>query len=484
MVRVRMAPSPTGNPHIGWARTALFNWLFARHVGGVFVLRIEDTDQKRRFEGAVQAFDDAFNWLGFMYDEGPTSGGPYGPYVVSERRDRHDAALARLKEEGAVYPCFCSPAELDERRKALRGAGMAPRYDGRCRTIPTEEAARRIAAGERPAYRLKAPGEGSLVVQDLVRGDVTFDLATVDDFIVAKSDGTPTYNFQVVVDDVDMAISHVIRAEEHLSNTPKQILIYEALGATPPLFAHVPMVLAPDRAKLSKRHGATSLGEFREAGFLAEALANYLCLLGWHPGGDREFFTLEEAAELFTLDDVQKSAAIYDVKKLTWMNGQYLRMLDVDDLVERSRPFLERQGLIGRDLDDAAAAYLKQVVTAVRERVSTLVEVADAATYFYREVTDYDGKGRAKYFDVPGARTRLRRLADALTGATFTIGELEELYTRIAEEEGIPRGELIHPTRLAVTGRTMGPGLFEILEILGKERVVARLRRAADAASA
>lgn len=478
LVRVRMAPSPTGDPHVGWARTALFNWLFARHEGGTLVLRIEDTDQKRTHDDAVEAFEEAFRWLGFTYDEGPMTGGPFAPYIQTERRPLHDAALRELVGKGAAYPCFCAPEVLEARRTAQRSAGVAPHYEGTCRSLTREEADRRIRAGESHVYRLRTPDEGTIIVHDVVRGDVTFDLTTIDDFVLRKADGTAAYNFAVVVDDAGMQITHVIRGEEHLSNTPKQLLIYQELGLTPPIFVHIPMVLAPDRSKLSKRHGATALSEYRELGYLPEALVNYLMLLGWHPEGDEEIFTLDEAASQFSLAGIQKNAAIFDQPKLTWMNGQYLRALPEDELVTRSLPFLERAGLVTPPLKADEAAYVRRVVWAVRERVSTLAEVADAATYFFTDVTGYDPKGVDKHFKRDGTGRTLELLAHRLRDVPFRKDDLEALYTELAEELGVRRGDLIHPTRLAVSGRTMGPGLFDILEILGRERVVARLERA------
>lgn len=478
MVRVRFAPSPTGAPHIGWARTSLQNWLFARHEGGVFVLRIEDTDQKRTQEDAQQAFDDAYRWMGIFYDEGPSMGGPFGPYIQTERKPFHEAALKKLLDEGKAYPCFCTTEELEKNREAQRLAGQAPRYMGTCRHLPEAEATRRLQAGERHVIRLKIPTSGEVVVKDLVRGEVTFDMTSVDDFVIRKADGTATYNFAVVVDDAGMEITHVIRADEHLSNTPKQLLVFEALGLTPPAFAHVPMILAADRSKLSKRHGSMALHEFQELGYLPEAFVNYITLLGWHPGGDQEFLTLDETVQMFTLDKIQKNAAVYDLQKLTWMNGQYLRKLPGDDLFERALPFLERVGLVTLPLEGDLRDYTKRAVLAVRERVSTLVEVADACTYFFKEPETYDEKGAAKHFRKEGTGKLLTALAEKLENAPFDSASLEALYTELAESLGVARGDLIHPTRLAVTGRTMGPGLFELLEILGADKTVPRLRRA------
>lgn len=478
-IRVRFAPSPTGALHIGGARTALFNWFFARHHGGKFVLRIEDTDTQRTKEGSEEGILDGFRWLGLTWDEGPLVGGAFGPYYQSQRQGRHQEIAQKLLEAGQVYPCYCSVEELSQRRAAAMRANKAPRYDGHCRHLTVAEIEAYRAEGRKPVLRLAVPEKGSTVVSDIVRGQVEFQNEILDDFVIVKSDGMAAYNFACVVDDHDMQISHVIRAEEHLSNTPKQILVYQAMQWPVPQFAHLPMILAPDRAKLSKRHGATSIQEFRDQGFLAEALMNYLTLLGWAPDGVTEILTTEQAAEWFTLDRVGKNAAVYDIKKLQWLNGQYLRSLPVAVIAERAKPFFAQAKI---DLTMVSEAVYVAIVGLVRDRVETLVQVADAARYFFEDVVAYDEKGVKKQFEKEGAESTLRALQHFYaTAPEFSKEALEEGLTELATNLGVKRGDLIHPTRLAITGRTVGPGLFDIIVQLGQQKVVERLENAASA---
>ena len=354
-VRVRFAPSPTGYLHIGGARTALFNWLFAHKMGGKLILRIEDTDTERLKEDSVSQILTSLKWLGINWDEGPEVGGDCGPYYQSERLDIYKKYADKLLEEGKAYYCFCSAADLEAQREKQRAAKQPFRYARTCRDLSAEEVQARIAAGEPYSVRVKIPVEGTITVHDLIHGDVTFNMDQFDDFVIVKSNGMPTYNFAVVVDDHLMGMTHVLRAEEHLSNTPKQLLIYEALGWEPPKFGHMPMILAPDRSKLSKRHGATSVEEFRSQGYLAEAIVNYLTLLGWGPGDERELFTLQETVELFELEQMSKKAAIYDTKKLTWMNGQYLSELPLEKILPEAKPFFIKDGLVTEEwFNDAA----------------------------------------------------------------------------------------------------------------------------------
>jgi|BEDMetMinimDraft_2_1075160.scaffolds.fasta_scaffold01781_4 glutamyl-tRNA synthetase len=476
-VRVRYAPSPTGTLHIGGARTALFNYLFARRHGGVMILRIEDTDQEREVPGSTEAIMRDLRFLGIEWEEGPDVGGPRGPYRQSERLAWYREAVERLERADLVYRCYCTPTELERVRAAQRARGEPPRYPGTCRHL---SAAERLARTGQPyVLRFKVPAGEKTVVHDLVRGDVVFDHAVLDDFVVQKSDGMPVYNFAVVVDDAAMAVSHVIRGEEHLSNTPKQLLVARALGVEPPQYAHVPMILAPDRSKLSKRHGATSVGEYREAGILPEALTNYLALLGWSPPDGAEFFSLEEAARVFDLDRVQRTAAIYDVRKLEWMNGQYLRRLPLGRVVEAVRPFLAACGIDWDRPPVRPAVDPEGAVQLVRERARTLVELAEALRFLYQPISRYDPDGVAKHF-TPETAGYLERLADALLGLTeWTAPALDELFARLAETWQVPRARLIHPTRLALTGRTVGPGLFELMAALGPAESQSRLRQAA-----
>lgn len=474
-VRVRFAPSPTGYLHIGGARTALFNWLFARKMGGKLILRIEDTDLARLKEDSVSQILTSLKWLGLDWDEGPEKGGPCGPYYQSERFDLYKKYCDQLLEEGKAYYCFCTPEELEAEREKQRLAKQPFRYARTCREIPLEEAKARIAAGAKPSVRIKIPKEGNVVVHDLIHGDVTFNMDQYDDFVIMKSNGIPTYNFAVVVDDHLMGMTHVMRAEEHLSNTPKQLLVYEALGWEPPKFGHMSMILAPDRSKLSKRHGATSVEEFRSQGYVAPAIVNYLTLLGWGPGDEREIFGLEETVKLFELEQMSKKAAVYDTKKLTWMNGQYLSELPLEAILPEVKPFFVKAGLVDEAWLAANEDYFAKLIDTVRVRVKTLQEVVDASTYFFQEVEAYDEKGVAKHFK-PEAVELLTKCKEALAAdEVFDLATTEAIYNKIAEENGLALGKVIHPTRLALTGRTVSPGMFDVMVLLGKEKTLARL---------
>ncbi len=481
-IRVRFAPSPTGSLHIGGARTALFNWLFARRHGGKFILRLEDTDTERYIAEAAAGIGATLRWLGLDWDEGPDKGGPFGPYAQSERLDLYTREAGRLLKEGKAYTCYCSPEKLAREREEARKRGEVPRYSGCCRNLSQAECNKLEDMGCRPVLRLRAPEEGTTVVNDLVRGQVTFEnRVSFDDYIIMKSNGMPTYNFACVVDDHAMGITHVIRAEEHLSNTPKQIIVYNALGYPVPQFAHVPMILAPDRSKLSKRHGATAVEEFRDEGYLPEAIVNYLALLGWSPGDDREVFDINEIVSLFSLDHVSKNAAIYDVKKLTWINAQYLSNMPLERVVEAALPFMQAKGLVSDSPTAEEMAYVNRVIDAVRTRIHTLVELADASAYFFTDDFTYDEKGLRKHFTKDGVADILARGRDALEQVDpFTLENTEAAYRRVIEEMGIKGGDLIHPTRLALSGRTVGPGLFDIIAVLGKGKCLARLDRAIE----
>lgn len=480
-VRVRFAPSPTGYLHLGGARTALFNWLFARHHGGTFVLRVEDTDRERSRPEHVTAIMETLSWLGLDWDEGPDKGGPHGPYLQSERLPLYRREAERLTAAGLAYPCYCTPAELEERRREAYARGLPSRYDGRCSRLTPAERARLEAEGRRPALRFRAPEGGQTVVEDLIRGRVVFENEKMlDDFVILKSDGWPTYNFACAVDDAAMGITHVIRAEEHLSNTPRQLLLCEALGYAAPAFAHAPMILAPDRSKLSKRHGAVAVEEFREGGYLPEAIVNYLALLGWSPGGEREVMSLAEMVASFTLERVGRTAAIYDVDKLTWMNAAYLRQADPDRLVDLVLPRLREAGFAvgGPEGGEGRREWVRRLVLATRERARTLADFPELLRYFFVAPDRYDPGGMAKHFSAE-APARLRAAAEAVRDLEpFTAERVEAAYRSLADRLGIPAAKLIHPTRLALTGRTVGPGLFEIMELLGRDACLERLEAA------
>lgn len=479
-VRVRFAPSPTGYLHIGGARTALFNWLFARKMGGKLILRIEDTDTERLKEDSVSQILTSLKWLGLNWDEGPEAGGECGPYYQSERRDLYSKYAQQLLDEGKAYYCFCTPADLEAEREKQRAAKQPFRYARTCRELDPEVAKARAAAGEPYSVRIKIPTEGSITVHDLIHGDVTFNMDQFDDFVIVKSNGMPTYNFAVVVDDHLMGMTHVLRAEEHLSNTPKQLLIYEALGFEPPKFGHMPMILAPDRSKLSKRHGATSVEEFRAQGYLPEAIINYLTLLGWGPGDEREIFTLEETVKLFELEQMSKKAAVYDTKKLTWMNGQYLSELPLEKILPEAETFFIKDGLVTKEWLAENKEYFAKLVDTVRVRVKTLQEVADASAYFFKDVEAYDEKGVAKHFKPEAAELLEKCIAALEADEVFDLTSTEAIYNKIAADNGLALGKVIHPTRLALTGRTVSPGMFDVMVLLGKEKTLARMRKAVE----
>ena len=481
-LRVRFAPSPTGYLHIGGARTALFNYLYAHHNGGKFVLRIEDTDTERTIEDSAEKMMQSLRWLGLNWDEGPVVGGPAGPYQQSLRQELYRKYASLLLDKGLAYKCYCTPEELEAEREAGRAQKKAPRYSGKCRDLTPKEREELEKQGRKYAVRLKTPDQGVTVVDDLIHGEVTFKNEEIADFIIMKSDGFPTYNFACVIDDWLMGITHVLRADEHLSNTPRQMMIYRALSAPMPKFGHVPMILAPDRSKLSKRHGAQTVEEFMEKGYLPEAIVNYLALLGWTPpDATKEFMTLEEMVEEFDLSRVSSTPAIYDVQKLTWMNGQYMKRLDVDDLVSRYIPFAVRYGLGTKETLSEKREFLRGVVTSLRERAKTLEELAEMSEFYFTPPKTYDEKGVKKFFSKPNVAELLDKGADALMNLSeWNEGNCEAAYRELIDREGIKSGELIHPSRLALTGKTVGPGLFEIMVVLGQDETVSRLRSAAQ----
>ncbi len=477
-VRVRFAPSPTGYLHIGGARTALFNWLFAHKMKGKLILRIEDTDTGRLKDDSVSQILTSLKWLGLNWDEGPEVGGVYGPYYQSERCNIYRKYADKLLEEGKAYRCFCTSDDLEKEREKQRLSKQPFRYGRICRDMSREETKERIAKGETYSIRIKIPKEGNITVHDLIHGDVTFSLDQLDDFVIVKSNGMPTYNFAVVVDDHMMNITHVLRAEEHLSNTPKQLLIYEALEFIPPAFGHMPMILAPDRSKLSKRHGATSVEEFRDQGYLPEAIVNYLTLLGWGPGDEREIISLEETVGLFELDQMSKKAAVYDTKKLTWMNGQYLSDLPLERVLPEAEKFFVKNNLVTEAWLEENSEFFAKLVDVVRVRVKTLQEVADASEYFFKDFTTYDEKGKVKYFKPEAAELLEKCCAAIAEDKEYSLKSLEDIYSRVAEKNGLALGKIVHPTRLAITGRTVSPGLFDVMYLLGKEKTIERINRA------
>ncbi|MGE5389558.1 MAG: glutamate--tRNA ligase [Deltaproteobacteria bacterium] len=474
-IRVRFAPSPTGTLHIGGARTALFNWLFAKHNNGRFILRLEDTDMTRSTDESARGILEGLQWLGIEWDEGPDKGGDFGPYRQSDRSKIYQDYIQMLLDNGQAYYCFCTPEELQAGRERAREEKRDYLYDGKCRSLTPNEIEEKLRAGQKAVIRFKTPAQGFTVVDDLIRGQVSFNNELMDDFIIVKSDGWPTYNFAVVVDDASMKISHVIRAEEHLSNTPKQLLIYQGLNIAPPRFAHVSMILAPDRSKLSKRHGATSVQEFRDEGYLPEAIMNYLALLGWSSGEDIDFWKPQEIISRFSLDDISRSPAVYDIEKLAWMNGHYLAEADPERLYNLLFSNAAAKGWIRPDNKN----YFIQVISLIKTRAKKLGDILNEADYFFEDGFAYDEKGYNKYFKNDNAADILDAALSIVNNISeFDSVSLEEQYRGKAAAMGIKAGALIHPTRLALSGRTNTPGLFDVMEILGRERCIKRLERA------
>jgi glutamyl-tRNA synthetase len=460
-VRTRFAPSPTGYLHIGGARTALFNYLFARHHGGKFILRIEDTDRERSTPEAIQAILDAMNWLELDYDE--------GPFYQTERYPLYKEKIKELLASGKAYPCTCTADDLNAKRQLAMKEKRKPSYDGTCR--PAEGVIADLPKDKPYTVRFRSPGEGSTIVKDLIKGEVVFDNREIDDLIIARSDGTPTYNFCVVVDDVDMKISHIIRGDDHLSNTPRQIQLYEALGHELPQFAHVPLILGTDKARLSKRHGATSVTAYRDMGYFPEAVVNYLVRLAWSHG-DQEIFSRQELIEKFSLDNIGKSAGVFNPEKFLWVNFHYLKSKPLADLAEEVKPYIAAKGFpVPQDNQ-----WLEKLIQTLQERAKTLVELVDNGHYFFTEEVTLDEKA-AKKFLTDAARAPIASLKVELASiADFTHANIEQAFTGTLQKCGLKMGELAQPVRVALTGSTVSPGIHEVIEVLGKARTLHRLQ--------
>ncbi|MCZ6780803.1 MAG: glutamate--tRNA ligase [Nitrospirae bacterium] len=467
-VRVRFAPSPTGYLHIGGVRTALFNWLYARHHRGKFILRIEDTDQSRSTEDAIQAILNGLRWVGLDWDE--------GPYRQTERMDLYRQHATKLFDQQQAYWCVCSAEDLEVRRKEAQAKGLPVKYDGRCR-------ARGITnSNGEAALRFKAPQEGQTVIDDLIKGKVVFDNSVQDDLIILRTNGYPTYNFSVVVDDALMGITHVIRGDDHLNNTPRQLPIFQALGYEVPRFGHLPMILGADKTRLSKRHGATSILAYQELGYLPEAMVNYLVRLGWSYG-DQEIFSVAELIEKFSFDSVQKASALFDPDKLLWVNAQYIHHGEVKRLAALLQPFLDQAGL-GDAARSAPEGWLERLVIALQERARTLQEMAAVATPYVMDHIPLEEAG-AKKFLTPAIVPTLAKLADRLSALPeFSKDTLEKTFKELLDKEGIKMGQLAQPVRVALTGRTASPGIFDVMDLLGKDRTLARLRKGIERAKA
>jgi glutamyl-tRNA synthetase len=458
---------------VGGARTALFNWLYCRRHGGVFVLRIEDTDVERSSTDMVTGILDSMRWLGLSWDEGPDVGGPHAPYFQSERLDQYRAVAADLVTSGHAYRCYCKPDDLKAKRAAAEAAGGSWTYDRACRTLTAGERDARDAAGDPFAIRFSVP-EGVTVFADLVHGPIEFDRANIEDFVILRSDGYPTYHLSVVVDDVDMEITHVVRGDDHISNTPKQVLLYEAMNAPVPQFAHVPLILGPDKKRLSKRHGATSVGEYEKQGYLPEAMVNFLALLGWSPGNDEEVFTREDLIERFSLESISGGNAVFNPEKLDWFNQQHIMRMAGADILERLRPDLDAAGLLGAALADPR--HTADAIDLVKPRAKKLHDIVPQLVPFLRDDVDRDAAAVAKHLSAPDLGPHLIAWREKLAATSpFDPATIETALRALADERGIKAGTLIHATRVAVTGQAVSPGIFEVLALVGRERALRRL---------
>lgn len=478
-VRVRFAPSPTGDPHVGGIRTALFNWLFARHHGGKFIFRIEDTDRERLVPGSQERLIESLRWLGLDFDEGPSVGGSYGPYVQSERLELYRTQAQTLLDRGRAYECYCSPERLEQLRREQQARHAPSHYDRTCRYLSAGERRQRREAATATIIRLRVPANGSLKFTDHIRGELTFALATIDDTVLLKSDGYPTYHLANVVDDHLMAVSHVIRGEEWLPSTPKHILLYEGFGWPPPEFAHLPLLFGRDRSKLSKRHGAVSFHSFIDRGYLPEAMLNFLALLGWNPGGDQELYNPQELIQLFSLNRVQSSGAIFDTAKLDWMNLQYLKRLSDEDFGRRACEFVGRRNASAREL---SPARMQALVSALRDRIKRFDEATELLDFVFRDVTVDAALLVPKQSTPADARAGLltaEHELERIPGGEWNLSSVKTalaLATRAGESRRV-----LWPVRVAITGKRASPPVFESVALLTKSEALRRIRAAREA---
>jgi glutamyl-tRNA synthetase len=478
-VRVRFAPSPTGYLHLGGARTALFNWLYARRHGGTFVLRIEDTDAERSSWEMVAGIVDGLRWLGLDWDEGPDVGGPHAPYFQSERLEKYRERAQALVREGRAYYCYCEPEEMQRKRAEADARGEAWTYDRACLQRDPADVARLEAQGAPKAVRFRVP-PGETRFKDLVHGEIRFDNANIEDFVILRSDAQPTYHLSVVVDDIDMEITHVVRGDDHISNTPKQVLLYQAFGKEAPRFAHVPLIMGPDKKRLSKRHGATSVMEYPRLGYLPEAMVNFLALLGWSPGGDREVLSRDELTQLFTLEGISGGNAVFNTEKLDWFNQQHIARLPAPELLSRIEPRLREAGLWRDPLVSGESAWIAQVLELLKPRVKTLDHLVEELRPFLVDQPEIDSAAAAKHLS-DSVRPLLENLATALeTLQPFDAATVEQTLRSTSDAAGVKAAALIHATRVALTGRAVSAGLFDVVALLGRSRAVTRLRRAAS----
>ncbi len=476
-VRVRFAPSPTGYLHVGGLRTALYNYLFAKHHGGKFVLRIEDTDQARRVEGAVENLIATLDWAGIRFDEGPGRDGGYGPYVQSQRLDIYRQHADELIKKGLAYRCFCTPERLEEVRQRQSAAKLSTSYDRHCRDLPADEVGRRLSAGERNVIRMKVPLDGELTFEDIIRGTVTIEHKVLDDQVILKTDGFPTYHLAVVVDDHLMGISHVIRGEEWLPSTPKHILLYQYFGWELPKFAHLPLLLNPDKSKLSKRQGDVAVEDYRAKGYLKEAIINFVAFLGWNPGDERELFSMDQLLEAFALERVGKSGAVFNVEKLNWLNFEHLRRKPDAEVLTMVKEYIAASAYSIERFEDQ---YLLSIIAAMRERAAFVKDFVEKCPYFYRAPEQYEPEVVQKRWKAE-SRSHLRRLLEEISKLDHPSKEdYEAALHRTAESLKIKSSDLVHPLRLAVSGMGVGPGLYDILIILGKDETLRRITSAID----
>jgi glutamyl-tRNA synthetase len=478
-VRVRYAPSPTGFPHVGNIRTALFNWLWARHTGGKFLVRIEDTDTARTVPGSVDSILESLRWIGLDWDEGPEVGGPHEPYFQSQRLQIYQEITDKLLKEGYAYKCYCSSERLEAMRAEQQKNKVPPGYDRKCRNLTSAEKSQLEAEGVKSVVRFKTPIEGQTKFNDLLRGEVVFENRLLDDFVLLKSDGFPVYHLANVIDDHLMEISHVLRAEEWLSSTPRHIMLYAALGFEPPVFAHMPLILGPDRSKLSKRHGAATLTEYRDQGYLPETMLNFLALLGWSLDEKSELFTRQQLIDNFSLERVSHTAGIFNREKLDWMNGVYMRGLSLDEYIRRAIPFLNKALPIeiSRPLDKE---YLYSWVPLIKERAKTLMEIPDLGLFFYEENLDYALSKLLIRGDYQLTFNAYQRMQKMVAELPFTREDLEREFRALAAELGLKAGELFNSLRLVISGREVAPPLFETMIAMGHSRVQDRFRRAVE----
>jgi len=473
-IRVRFAPSPTGYLHVGGARSALFNYLFAKKMGGTFILRIEDTDQNRFVEGALREIYDSLHWMGLDWDEGPEVGGNYGPYVQSERLDLYKKYAQELLDKGHAYRCFCTPERIATVREAQEKAKQPAGYDRSCRNLSPEQIQENLDKGMPCVIRFKIPAGRTVAFNDHIRGKIEYSSDILDDLVLIKTDGFPTYHMANVVDDHLMKISHVLRGDEWIASTPRHVLIYEAFGWQHPEFAHLPVILSPDGGKLSKRKGAASVMDYKRGGFLPEALFNFLAFLGWSPGDDREKMPKEEMIAAFSLDQVSAKASVLDEKKLEWMNGLYMTEKNASSLIDEVLPVWKEKGWVDSTVG-MGDPHVLTVINMLKVRSKRLTELAESAMYFFVDPVTYEEKAVRKTF-TPAASELLGKLHSQLIGITdFNHGALEVLYHEFAEKNSVSSGNLIHPTLLAISGVSFGPGLFELMEVLGKDTVLRRI---------